>query len=90
MTNIAALADKYAAAKIAADAAVEAAEAIKAEILATGRDEIIGDRFKVSVGLGERTSVSAKEVKELLSPELFAKVSKTTVYPSVRYKAIKA
>jgi hypothetical protein len=90
MTNFATLADTYAAKKIALEALTAEVDELKKQIIETGTDVIEGARFKVTVSLGERTSVSAKEVEKLLSPELFATVSKTTVYPAVRYKAIKA
>ncbi len=84
------LADRYAALKIEMDAIQAELDAVKAEILATGTDVIEGDRFKVTVGLQERTSISAKEAEKVLPTELYSVLAKTTMFPAVRYKAIKA
>lgn len=88
MTNQ--LADKYAALKIEMDALQDELDQVKAQILATGSDLIEGDRFKVTVGLQERTSISAKEAEKVLDPAVYAALAKTTMFPAVRYKAIKA
>lgn len=88
MTNQ--LADKYAALKIEMDALQDELDQVKAQILATGSDLIEGDRFKVTVGLQERTSISAKEAEKVLDPAIYASLAKTTMFPAVRYKAIKA
>lgn len=84
------LADRYAALKIEMDAIQAELDAVKAAILATGTDVIEGDRFMVKVGLQERTSISAKEAEKVLPPELYGVLAKTTMFPAVRYKAIKA
>lgn len=84
------LADRYAALKIEMDAIQAELDAVKAEILATGTDVIEGDRFKVTIGLQERTSISAKEAEKVLPTELYSALAKTTMFPAVRYKAIKA
>lgn len=88
MTNQ--LADKYAALKIEMDALQDELDQVKAQILATGSDLIEGDRFKVTVDLRERTTISAKEAKKILDPKIYAGLAKTTMFPSVGYKAIKA
>lgn len=88
MTNQ--LADRYAALKIEMDALQDELDQVKAQILATGSDLIEGDRFKVTVGLQERTSISAKEAEKILDPTVYAVLAKTTMFPAVRYKAIKA
>lgn len=88
MTNQ--LADRYAALKIEMDALQDELDQVKAQILATGSDLIEGDRFKVTVGLQERTSISAKEAEKVLDPKVYAVLAKTTMFPAVRYKAIKA
>ena len=84
------LADRYAALKIEMDAIQAELDAVKAAILATGTDVIEGDRFMVKVGLQERTSISAKEAEKVLPPEIYGVLAKTTMFPAVRYKAIKA
>ena len=84
------LADKYAALKIEMDALQDELDAIKSQILATGSDIIEGDRFRVTVGLQERTSISAKEAEKVLDPAIYQALAKTTMFPAVRYKPIKA
>lgn len=84
------LADRYAALKIDLEAAQAALDAVKAEIIATGCDILEGDDFRVNVGLQERTTISAKEAEKVLPPELYGVLAKTTMFPAVRYKAIKA
>ena len=84
------LADRYAALKIEMDAIQAELDAVKAAILATGTDVIEGDRFMVKVGLQERTSISAKEAEKVLPADLYSVLAKTTMFPAVRYKAIKA
>ena len=84
------LADRYAALKIEMDALQDELDAIKSQILATGVDVIEGDRFRVTVGLQERTSISAKEAEKVLPAELYSVLAKTTMFSAVRYKAVKA
>ena len=87
MTN---LADRYARAKIAYDAAKAEMEALKAQIIDAGVESIIGDQFAVTVSLSERTSLDQKAVKALLTPRQIAEVSTVSVITTVRYKAIMA
>lgn len=84
------LADRYAALKIELEAAQAALDAVKAEIIATGSDVIEGEDFRVNVGLQERTTISAKEAEKVLDPKVYAVLAKTTMFPAVRYKAIRA
>ena len=84
------LADRYAALKIEMDALQDELDAIKSQILATGVDVIEGDRFRVTVGLQERTSISAKEAEKVLDPAIYHSLAKTTMFSAVRYTAIKA
>lgn len=84
------LADKYAALKIELEAVHAELDAVKAQILATGCDVLEGESFRVNVGLQERTSISAKEAEKILPAELYGVLAKTTMFPAVRYKAIKA
>ena len=84
------LADRYAALKIEMETLEAELSAVKAMILETGSDLLEGDRFKVTVGLQERTSISAKEAEKVLPAELYGVLAKTTMFPAVRYKAIKA
>ena len=82
------LADRYATAKIAYDLAKAEMESLKAEIIQSGVESIIGDHFAVTVGLSERTSLDQKAVKALLTPKQIADVSTVTVITTVRYKPI--
>ena len=84
------LADRYAALKIEMDSLQDELDAVKSMILATGVDVIEGDRFRVTVGLQERTSISAKEAEKVLDPSVYQQIAKTTMFSAVRYKAIKA
>lgn len=84
------LADRYAAKKIAVEAALKELEVLQKEIKETGADEIQGSKFLVKVSLAERTTVSAKEVEKYVSVEIFNKIAKTSTYPTIRYKAISA
>lgn len=84
------LADRYAALKIEMEALEAELSAVKAMIIETGSDLLEGERFKVTVGLQERTSISAKEAEKVLPAELYGVLAKTTMFPAVRYKAIKA
>jgi hypothetical protein len=87
---MASLADKFAAAKIAYDLAKAEMEALKAQIIESGVESIIGDNFAVTVSLSERTSLDQKAVKALLTPAQIMSVSTTSVITTVRYKAIMA
>ena len=82
------LADRYALAKIAYDAAKAEMEALKAQIIESGVEGMIGNQFAVTVSLSERTSLDQKAVKALLTPKQIADVSTVSVITTVRYKAI--
>lgn len=84
------LADRYAALKIELEAIESELLAVKAQILDTGCDVLEGDTFRVNVGLQERTTISAKDAEKVLDPKVFAVLAKTSMFPAVRYKAIKA
>lgn len=84
------LADRYALAKIAYDAAKAEMEALKAQIIESGVEGMIGNQFAVTVSLSERTSLDQKAVKALLTPKQIADVSTVSVITTVRYKAIMA
>ncbi len=89
MTNLATLADRYADLKAELEGIQRLLDECKAEIKATGRDEIVGTRAVVTVGLSERTSLDPKLVKELLTAEQVADCSKTALIETIRVKAIK-
>ena len=89
MNNLATLADRYADLKAELEGIQRLLDECKAEIKATGRDEIVGTRAVVTVGLSERTSLDPKLVKELLTSEQVADCSKTALIETIRVKAIK-
>jgi len=87
MTNLASLADLYAYAKAEADAAAKRVADLREQILAAGVDKIDGDRFSVSVGTTVRSSIDSTLVRELLSKEDLALVTKETPVATIRVKA---
>lgn len=91
------LADRYAAAKGALDAAQKAVDElkakIKAEIKATGIPRLEGASYVlegafyvVEVGLSERATLDSKLVKEMLSAEQVAACTKVSMVETVRIK----
>jgi len=87
MSNLNILADQYAQIKAAADKANKELEAIKDKIKALGEKEIVGLHFTVTVSDFNRSDISAKLVKELLSPEDVALVTETKNITMIRVKA---
>lgn len=90
MSNLAALADRYASIKAEIDGLERLLKEVRKEIMATGRDEIVGDRAIVTVGLSERTSLDTSLVKEILTAEQVAACSKTSLVETIRVKPAKA
>jgi hypothetical protein len=88
MSNLAALADRYAEIKAQIDGLTLALNEVKAEIKATGREEIIGDKAMVKIGLSERTTLDTKLAKALLTAEQVAACSKTTLVETIYCKRI--
>jgi hypothetical protein len=64
-----ALADQYAAAKAAADAAVEALDALKAQIKAAGLERHIGVTCDVVLALSEQKRVDNALLKQFLTED---------------------
>lgn len=89
MSNLAALADRYADLKAELEGIQRLLDECKAEIKATGRDEIVGNRAVVSVGLSERTTLDPKLVKEILTNEQVTACSKVTLVETIRVKPCK-
>jgi hypothetical protein len=87
MTDLASLADLYAYAKAEADAAKKRVDDLREQILAAGVDQINGDRFMVSVNTTVRASIDTTLVRELLSKEDLALVTKETPVATIRVKA---
>lgn len=82
------LADRYATLKAQIDALTIQLDAVKKEIKATGREEIVGETAIVTVGLSERTSLDTKLAKALLTPEQVAACSKTILIEALYIKRI--
>ena len=88
MSNIASLADTYAALKLEIEKLEEQLKAVKKDIVATGRDVIEGEDFRVSVNLQERKTISVKKAEEVLAPEIIAKILTVSEFEVIRYKPI--
>jgi hypothetical protein len=70
MSNTASLVSAYIAAKAELDAAEARVKALKAEILvaSNGGDIVEGDEADIRITVGQRSSLDAKLVAQLLSP----------------------
>ena len=91
MNNLNTLADRYAAIKAEIDGLTRLLDEVKAEIKATGMDEIMGDRNIVTVTLSEPVRFDATAAKKLLTAEQIAACTKTgELVTTIRVKAIKA
>jgi hypothetical protein len=88
MSNIASLADQYAQVKLIIEQNEEILKSLKAQIVATGRDVIVGEDFKVTVGLQERKTISVKKAEEVLAPEVIAQILTVSEFEVIRYKPI--
>jgi len=88
MSNIAALADRYADIKAEIEGLTRLLDEVKAEIKAAGREEIVGTRAVVTLGLSERNSLDTKLVRELLTAEQVAACTKVTLVETIRVKAV--
>ena len=88
MTNLIALADRYADIKAEIEGLSRLLDEVKCEIKAAGREEIVGTRAIVTLGLSERNSLDTKLVRELLTAEQVAACTKTALVETIRVKAI--
>ena len=88
MTNLIALADRYADIKAEIEGLTRLLDEVKSEIKAAGREEIVGTRAVVTLGLSERNSLDTKLVRELLTAEQVASCTKTTLVETIRVKTI--
>jgi len=90
MTNIATLADRYADLCAEIKGLVRLQDELKAEIKALGREEIVGERAVVKIVLQERSTLSSKLVRELLTEEQIEACTTVSLIESVVPKNIKA
>lgn len=88
MTNQAALADRYADIKAEIEGLTRLLDETKSEIKAAGREEIVGTRAIVTLGLSERNSLDTKLVRELLTADQIAACTKVTLVETIRVKSI--
>lgn len=80
------LADQYAAAKAAADDAVAALDALKAQIKASGIERHIGVTCDVVLGLSEQRRVDNTLLQALLSAEQIEACKKAILVETIRIK----
>lgn len=84
MSNIATLADDYAALDAQIKAITKARDAIKAEILATGETVIHGAKAIIKVSSSFSVTFSKELAETLLSPEDFKRCHATAIKPTLR------
>jgi enamine deaminase RidA (YjgF/YER057c/UK114 family) len=82
-----ALADQYAAAKAAADAAVEALDALKAQIKAAGLERHIGVTCDVVLALSEQKRVDNALLKQFLTEDQIEACKKPVLVERITIKA---
>lgn len=82
MTNT--LADQYAVIKAQAEALEAQLKTLRAEILATGQEVVVGEKAIVKVCLSERNTLDTKAAKEFLTVEQVAICTKMTLVESLR------
>jgi hypothetical protein len=85
--QIAQLADDYARAKAAADAANETLAKLKKQIDDSGRAELVGKTFRLDVSIFERATLNPTAAKKFLTEE---QVKTCTTISTVRRIDIKA
>jgi ParB-like chromosome segregation protein Spo0J len=89
MSNIAALADRYADIKAEIEGMERLLKEVKDEIKATGREEIVGTRSVVTLSLSERNSLDTSAAKKFMTDEEIKFCTKTTLVETIRVKGIK-
>lgn len=80
------LADQYAAAKAAADAAKEALDALKAQIKAMGQEHHIGVTCDLVFSLSEQRRVDSKLLQAFLTDEQIDSCKKPVLVETIRIK----
>ena len=86
MSNLSALADRYAFIKAEIDALTKELDKARAEIKATGVERLVGERAIVEVALSERSTLDTKAAKELLTADQIAACTKVTLVETLRVK----
>jgi hypothetical protein len=89
MTNLAPLADRLGSLKAQIEALSRELDEVKAEIKATGREEIVGNDYVAKIVLQERSTLDTKLVKAILTDEQIAACTRTQLIEMVVPKAIK-
>ncbi len=81
------LADRYAAAKMAADAAIEALDALKKEVKALGMPLLHGVTCDLTLALSEQMRLDQKKVAALLTAEQIEACKSPILVETIRVKA---
>lgn len=88
MTNLAALADRYADLKAEIEGLERLLKEVKDEIKVTGRPEIVGTRAIFTLGLSERNSLDTSAAKKFMTDDEIKFCTKTTLVETIRVKSI--
>ena len=81
------LADRYAAAKFAADAANEALEALKAEIKELGQERHVGVTCDITLSICEQMRFSQKLAAQFMTAEQIEACKAPVLMETIRIKA---
>lgn len=81
------LADRYAAAKAAADAAIAALEDLKAEVKALGMPELHGITCDLKLSLSEQRRIDNKMLTQFLTEDQIEACKKPILVETIRIKA---
>lgn len=87
MTDIALLADRYAAAKAAFDAAEKSLKTLRKQVLDLGREDLEGEHCYLHVSLQEQTRLDTDAIKAFIGAEKTAELSKTVLIEKIGVKA---
>lgn len=90
MTNLAALADRYADIKAEIEGLERLLKEVKDEIKAAGREEIVGERAVVTLALSERHSLDTTAAKKFMTEDEIKFCTKVTLVETIRVKPTKA
>lgn len=81
------LADRYAAAKVAADAANAALDALKKEVKALGQEKVFGVTCDLTLSLSEQLRVDNKLLQGFLTDAQIEACKKPVLVETIRVKA---